>query len=662
MDPGTDEPTDELADELADALQEIERLRSGIARLSKTRPKECIFPPLPPCTPSTTPPTLSNPTATAAHAKCLQALAHMRQGYQHAQHNRQRKNRHNVTLTSAFDIQRVTLCPHKIKVDATLAQRALEIFGRSFVEQQFQQHPNLIVLLLDAPNIATTTALLQAFPLLPSHRIVIPQADPQHYSCMINHATIGTGTTTTTTTTTPPLPNTLHLNVRCQRLDQWLVSNTKTMLQCPVFFADYETSVYGKPSYNFEPLVDLQRFIRCGYVARSTGTLMGVTLSFRVPGQHVYAKDQPPIVAEDVIGFVQHEASMAQLHANVLDVINYGMTFLLFHLTDVRHANSSTTTSSNSSSSDSSNSDTTTTTTTTTTRDYLQRLPNHLRAKVLSFFGYKEYTLVGRTCHYLHALWKEATDNKRLPLYVPVDCQTLGEAVRRVHEEDRLTTIVVGKGEHQIDGYGNYLRRSHLRRFDGSYLEISSAMNIVGDPGVLKSEIVVVGGIAFKKGIPGNCHLQHLTLRQRQAKTNGVLGWSSFTMEDVLLEQCGHGVFASGTGVTGRCTNVEVRQCCWSGVVAAEGAFITLIGAKTTVHHNCTDGDSDDYGLNVFGSSSSTIQLVSPLTKEQASIDNGGGGNWGANHGADINQIKTIGDAKSNGSTCRRGGVVQHLF
>jgi hypothetical protein len=30
------------------------------------------------------------------------------------------------------------------------------------------------------------------------------------------------------------------------------------------------------------------------------------------------------------------------------------------------------------------------------------------------------------------------------------------------------------------------------------------------------------------------------------------------------------------------------------------------------------------------------------LTKEQVSIDNGGGGNWGALYGGDINQIKTI--------------------
>jgi hypothetical protein len=66
-----------------------------------------------------------------------------------------------------------------------------------------------------------------------------------------------------------------------------------------------------------------------------------------------------------------------------------------------------------------------------------------------------------------------------------------------------------------------------------------------------------------------------------------------------------------------------------------------LIGAKTTVHHNCTKGDNDEYGLKVYGSSS-TIQLASPLTKEQVALDNSGGGNWGATFGGDIHQIKTI--------------------
>jgi hypothetical protein len=144
-----------------------------------------------------------------------------------------------------------------------------------------------------------------------------------------------------------------------------------------------------------------------------------------------------------------------------------------------------------------------------------------------------------------------------------------------------------------------------------NFLEVSSAVNIVGDSGEPKEKIVVLGGIQFQKGIQGNCHLQHLTLRH--SKGEGVSGHSSFTMEDVLVEQCGgHGVFVLGTGVIGRLTNVEVRHCGCSGVCASNGASITLIGAKTTVHHNCTRGDSRLWGLQVFGSSSSTIHLLSP--------------------------------------------------
>ena len=220
---------------------------------------------------------------------------------------------------------------------------------------------------------------------------------------------------------------------------------------------------------------------------------------------------------------------------------------------------------------------------------------------------------------------------------MPEECKTLEKAVDRVSKNDRLTTIVLGKGQYLID------RRVR------EYLQISFAMNIVGDPGVPKEEIVVVGGIWFIEGIQGNCHLQHLTLRQ--AKYGGVNGYSSFTMEDVLVAHCGgSGVAAYGNvyrDVVGTCTDVEVRQCEMSGVVASNGASVTLIGAKTTVHHNCTNGNySEEYGLRVSGSSS-TIHLVSPLTKEQVSCDNGGAGNWGATEGGDINQIKTMTEAES---------------
>ena len=205
-------------------------------------------------------------------------------------------------------------------------------------------------------------------------------------------------------------------------------------------------------------------------------------------------------------------------------------------------------------------------------------------------------------------------------LRVPKDCSTLQEAVDRVRCGKRLTTIVLGKGEHQIDG-------------DYCTLYIRSAMNIVGDPEVPKEEIVVLGNIKFEKEIQGNCHLQHLTLRYPPRVNggsggSGVDGSSSFTIDDVIVEKCGAGVKARGLGVVGVCTNLEVRQCGTSGVEAYGGASITLIGAKTTVHHNCTSWDSDYYGLCV-DRPPSTIQLVAPLTKENVSTDNGRSGNFG---------------------------------
>jgi hypothetical protein len=278
-------------------------------------------------------------------------------------------------------------------------------------------------------------------------------------------------------------------------------------------------------------------------------------------------------------------------------------------------------------------------------RDDLLRLPDHvLTTKVFTYFGFKDYALTSCASTYLQAHWQTANRTKPLPLYVPEDCKTLEEAVEKVKQDGRITTIVLGEGEHQIDG---------------NHLKISSAVNIVGRPEVPKEKIKIVGGIEFKKGIQGNCHLQHMTVRQ--AKGNGVFGFSSFSMEDVLVEQCKYnGLGACRRGVVGRCTNVEVRQCGWSGVIAFDGASITLIGAKTTVHHNCTMGMSGSYGLHVVLSTSSTIQLVSPLTKEKVSIDNGGGRNWGASGGAVINQIKTI-DAPAISSSSAHVGETKSI-
>ena len=201
---------------------------------------------------------------------------------------------------------------------------------------------------------------------------------------------------------------------------------------------------------------------------------------------------------------------------------------------------------------------------------------------------------------------------------------------------DKFTTIVLGKGVHVVEVYKTMNEFESV--YDDNTLKIASAMRIVGDPKVAREEIVIVGGIEFKEGIQGNCHLQHLTIRQ--ATNNGVYGFSSFTMEDVLVEQCDDsGVVASGTDVVGRCTNVEVKECGRNGVAVYRGATITLIGPNTDVHHNNAKKSAEP-GLKAL---TGTIQLISPLTQDTVSHDHGRGLDYKARSysGGYIREIKT---------------------
>ena len=58
------------------------------------------------------------------------------------------------------------------------------------------------------------------------------------------------------------------------------------------------------------------------------------------------------------------------------------------------------------------------------------------------------------------------------------------------------------------------------------------------------------------------------------------------------------------------------------------GGLMTIDGNGTTIHHNCTGGDSYYYGVRIEDSFSS-IHLVSPLTIKTISKNNGGRRNHG---------------------------------
>ena len=88
--------------------------------------------------------------------------------------------------------------------------------------------------------------------------------------------------------------------------------------------------------------------------------------------------------------------------------------------------------------------------------------------------------------------------------------------------------------------------------------------------------------------------------------------------------------------------NVSHSKC--DGLYVDYGGLMTIDGNATAIHHNGTN--CYHYGLHAC----SSIHLVSPLTKEMISTNNGGGGNLGGDGTiANINSkgiIKSIQEAE----------------
>ena len=66
--------------------------------------------------------------------------------------------------------------------------------------------------------------------------------------------------------------------------------------------------------------------------------------------------------------------------------------------------------------------------------------------------------------------------------------------------------------------------------------------------------------------------------------------------------------------------NCNVSHSKYHGLWVENGGLMTIDGNETTIHHNCTGGDSCGLRAGYF----SSIHLVSPLTKEMISTNNHG--------------------------------------
>ena len=158
----------------------------------------------------------------------------------------------------------------------------------------------------------------------------------------------------------------------------------------------------------------------------------------------------------------------------------------------------------------------------------------------------------------------------------------------------------------------------------GNYVYINVSISIVGES---REHCVVIGGLRMN-GKEDDVNVSNLTLRD--SKGSGVYRFygASIHLDNVSVENSGSiGVLVRGTKRS-TMKNCNISHSKGSGLVVGGGGLMTIDGNGTTIHHNCTGGWSNYYGLFTHNSSSS-IHLVSPLTIETISKNNGGGGNYG---------------------------------
>jgi len=168
---------------------------------------------------------------------------------------------------------------------------------------------------------------------------------------------------------------------------------------------------------------------------------------------------------------------------------------------------------------------------------------------------------------------------------------------------------------------------------EGKYVTVKKPLSMYG-AGRGKTTLVGVGLQIKGNKSDGIVEIEDLTIQG--GEENGLYANYGMTviMRGITVEECQlHGVYANGANIS--CDELQVVGCGCSGVFAQYNATITLSGQGTSIQENVTGGRSNFYGLNAYFNATtpkknvSKIQLVVPLTKEEISTNNGGGGNWG---------------------------------
>jgi hypothetical protein len=134
-------------------------------------------------------------------------------------------------------------------------------------------------------------------------------------------------------------------------------------------------------------------------------------------------------------------------------------------------------------------------------------------------------------------------------------------------------------------------------------------------------------------------NMQGMTIKGSSGRGLDAFHGLSFLCTRMNFTQCKYyGVYAYNT--KGRLINCVITQCGRHGIFCQWNGLIELEGDQTKVDGNVTSRRNGDYGLYTH-STSSTIHLLFPLTKESVSTNNNEGRNYGG-HGGTIETVESF--------------------
>jgi len=184
----------------------------------------------------------------------------------------------------------------------------------------------------------------------------------------------------------------------------------------------------------------------------------------------------------------------------------------------------------------------------------------------------------------------------------------------------------IDKGVHEIE------MNTNDGNFNRNILYIRIPISIVGES---REHCIVIGGL-YMEGAKKEDDVNVSDLTLRDSKGCGVhsqrtvyvtQSGAAIHLDNVSVENSEmQGISVLG-GKRHSMKNCNVSHSGYNGLCVGDG-IMTIDGNDTTIHHNCTKGESDSYGLYTSWSTSS-IHLPYSLTIEIISKNNGGGGNYG---------------------------------